>query len=235
MENHPKAVVLLSGGIDSTTTLLIAKSQGFDVYALSFWYGQRHKVELDAAKKIAFLYQAVKHTVVDFDLRLWGGSALTGDMNVPKGRTVGGMGKDIPITYVPARNTIFLSFALGWAEVLGSEDIFVGVNALDYSGYPDCRPEYITAYEKMADLATKAGVEGKQRLKIHTPLIRMTKAQIIRRGLELGADYSLTHSCYDPSEEGESCGQCDSCQLRLKGFREAGVPDPILYRMKAGR
>jgi 7-cyano-7-deazaguanine synthase len=230
---NPKAVVLLSGGIDSTTALLIAKSQGFDVYALSFWYGQRHKVELIAARKIALFYQVVKHTVVDFDLRLWGGSALTGDMNVPKSRTAEEMGKDIPITYVPARNTIFLSFALGWAEVLGSKDIFIGVNALDYSGYPDCRPEYIAAYEKMADLATKAGVEGKQRLKIHTPLIRMTKAQIIRRGLELGADYSLTHSCYDPPEEGEACGQCDSCQLRLKGFREAGVPDPILYRMKA--
>jgi 7-cyano-7-deazaguanine synthase len=230
---NPKAVVLLSGGIDSTTALLIAKSQGFDVYALRFCYGQRHKVELAAAKKIALLYQVIKHSVVDFDLRLWGGSALTGDMNVPKRRTAEEMGKDIPITYVPARNTIFLSFALGWAEVLGSEDLFIGVNALDYSGYPDCRPEYIAAYEKMADLATKAGVEGKQRLKIHTPLIRMAKAQIIRRGLELGADYSLTHSCYDPSEEGEACGQCDSCQLRLKGFREAGVPDPILYRMKA--
>jgi 7-cyano-7-deazaguanine synthase len=232
--DKPKAVVLLSGGIDSTTALLIAKSQGYEVYALSFWYGQRHKIELAAARKIAFLYQAAKHTVVDFDLRLWGGSALTGDIEVPKGRVVGEGGHEIPITYVPARNTIFLSFALGWAEVLGSENIFIGVNALDYSGYPDCRPEYIAAYEKMAGLATKAGAEGKQSLKIQTPLIRMTKAQIIRKGLELGGDYSLTRSCYDPSEEGDACGECDSCHLRLKGFREAGIPDPIPYRRKAG-
>jgi 7-cyano-7-deazaguanine synthase len=231
---NPKAVVLLSGGIDSTTALLIAKSLGFDVYALSFWYGQRHKVELAAAKRIALFYHAVKHLVVDFDLRLWGGSALTGDMEVRKSRNVGEMGKNIPATYVPARNTIFLSFALGWAEVLGSEDIYIGVNALDYSGYPDCRPEYIAAFEKMAGLATRAGVEGRQKLKVHTPLIQMTKAQIIDKGLALGADYSLTHSCYDPSEKGEACGQCDSCLLRLKGFQEAGIPDPAPYRNKDG-
>ena len=234
MGNNPKAVVLLSGGIDSTTTLLIAQNQGFDVYALSFRYGQRHMVELAAARNIARVYHALEHRVVDFDLRLFGGSALTGDMKVPKNRTVEEMGKDIPVTYVPARNTIFLSLALAWAEVLGSGDIFIGVNALDYSGYPDCRPEYIAAYEQMANLATKAGVEGRQKLKIHTPLIQMTKAQIINQGLELGADYSLTHSCYDPSETGEACGQCDSCLLRLKGFREAGVPDPIPYRIRAG-
>jgi len=234
LQTNPKAVVLLSGGIDSTTALLIAKSQGFDIYALSFWYGQRHKVELAAAKKIAILYHVVRHMVVEFDLRLLGGSALTGDVEVPKSRNVEEMGKDIPVTYVPARNTIFLSFGLAWAEVLGSEDIFIGVNALDYSGYPDCRPEYIAAYEKLAGLATRAGVEGKQKLKVHTPLIQMTKAQIIKRGLVLGADYSLTHSCYDPSEKGEACGQCDSCLLRLKGFQEAGIPDPIPYRNKAG-
>ena len=228
----PIAVILLSGGLDSTTTLAIARNQGYEAYALTFRYGQRHQVELEAAQKIARYFEVAKHVVVDIDLRLFGGSALTDDIEVPKGRSQEEMGGNIPITYVPARNTIFLSFALAWAETLGAQDIFMGVNALDYSGYPDCRPEYIEAFERMANLATKAGVEGRQKLKIHTPLIKMTKAQIIKIGLELGADYTLTHSCYDPSETGEPCGQCDSCQLRLKGFREAGVEDPVKYRDK---
>lgn len=230
MNDQRKAVVLLSGGLDSTTTLAVAKGQGFEIYALSFQYGQRHRIELEAARRIARHFQVAKHEVVDIDLRLFGDSALTDDIDVPKRRRLEEMRGDIPVTYVPARNTIFLSFALAWAEVLDSEDIFIGVNALDYSGYPDCRPEYIDAFEKMANLATKAGVEGKQKLKIHTPLIQMTKAQIIKRGREMGVDYGLTHSCYDPSETGEACGQCDSCLLRLKGFREAGVPDPLRYR-----
>ncbi len=229
MANKPKAVLLLSGGIDSTTTLAIAKSRGFDVYALSFRYGQRHKVELDAARQIARRFQVAEHLIMDIDLRLFGGSSLTDNIEVPKNRKVEEMGRTIPVTYVPARNTIFLSLALAWAEVLGAEDIFIGANALDYSGYPDCRPEYITAFERMANLATKAGVEGRQKLKIHAPLIQMTKAQIITQGLKLGIDYSLTHSCYDPAEKGEACGRCDSCLLRLKGFREAGVRDPAKY------
>lgn len=226
----PKAVVLLSGGIDSTTTLFIARKMGFAIYALSFRYGQRHVIELEAAARIARHYNVVKHLTVDIDLRLVGGSALTGDIDVPKSRTVEQMGKDIPVTYVPARNTIFLSYALAWAEVIESSDIFIGVNALDYSGYPDCRPEYVAAYERMANLATKAGVEGRQKLKIHTPLIAMTKAQIIRKGIVLGVDYSLTHSCYDPTPLGEACGHCDSCLLRLKGFQEAGLSDSIKYK-----
>jgi 7-cyano-7-deazaguanine synthase len=232
MSNKPKAVVLLSGGVDSTTTLAIAKKEGYDLFALSFRYGQRHKVELVAAKRIATFFNVAKHLVIDIDLRVLGGSALTDNLEIPKNRTPEEMEGDIPVTYVPARNTIFLSFALAWAEVLGSEDIFIGVNALDYSGYPDCRPEYIAAYEKMANLATKAGVGGRQKLKIHAPLIQLTKAQIIKKGLELGVDYSLTHSCYDPSPNGEACGHCDSCLLRLKGFREAGVQDPIRYCKK---
>lgn len=232
MGRNPKAVVLLSGGVDSTTTLAMAKKEGFDLFAMTFRYGQRHKAELEAAKRIANFFNVAKHVVVDIDLRLFGGSALTDTLEVPKNRTTEEMGGNIPITYVPARNTIFLSFALAWAEVLGSEDIFIGVNALDYSGYPDCRPEYIEAYQNMANLATKAGVEGRQKLKINTPLIQMSKAQIIKKGLELGVDYSLTHSCYDPSPNGEACGYCDSCLLRLKGFREAGVQDPIRYRKK---
>ncbi len=230
MKNNLKAVVLLSGGIDSATTLAIVQNMGFDIYALSFRYGQRHVVELEAAARVAQSGNVAKHLVVDIDLRKIGGSALTADIDVPKSRSTKQMGKDIPVTYVPARNTIFLSYALAWAEVIGANDIFIGVNALDYSGYPDCRPEYIAAYEKMANLATKAGVEGRQKLKIHTPLIQMSKAQIIQRGIELKVDYSLTHSCYDPQAAGFACGECDSCLLRLKGFRDAGVKDPIKYK-----
>jgi len=232
MKNKLKAIVLLSGGIDSTTTLAIAKNMGFAIYALSFRYGQRHEVELEAASLIARHFNTAEHLIVDIDLRRIGGSALTGDIAVPKSRNIKQMGKDIPVTYVPARNTIFLSYALAWAETIKAFDIFIGVNALDYSGYPDCRLEYIEAYEKMANLATKAGVEGKQRIKINTPLIRMTKAQIIRKGIELGVDYSQTHSCYDPSAEGVACGECDSCILRLKGFEEAGIQDSIKYQAR---
>jgi 7-cyano-7-deazaguanine synthase len=226
-----KAVVLLSGGIDSTTTLAIARDLGFAIYALSFHYGQRHSIELKAAKRIAKKYKVPRHLVLDIDLQKIGGSALTADMKVPKRRSSKELKKDIPVTYVPARNTIFLSYALAWAEVIGANDIFIGVNVLDYSGYPDCRPQYIAAYEKMANLATKAGVEGQQKLNIHTPLIEMSKSQIIQKGIELGVDYSLTHSCYDPSAAGEACGECDSCVLRLKGFREAGLKDPIKYKV----
>ena len=220
-----KAVVLYSGGLDSTTCLAIAESEGFEPYAVSFSYGQRHSHELAVARANARHFGAVDHLVVEFDLRKVGGSALTSDIAVPKE----GVGSDIPVTYVPARNTIFLSFALGWAEVLGAFDIFIGVNALDYSGYPDCRPEYIRAYEIMANLATKAGVEGTGRFSIHTPLISLTKAEIIGKGLSLGVDYGRTHSCYDPTPEGIACGLCDSCRLRLKGFAEAGVTDPLRY------
>ena len=225
-----KAVVLLSGGLDSTTTLAIAKAEGFTPYALSFRYGQRHAVELVAAQRVATALGVAKHVIVDIDLRRFGGSALTAEIPVPKGRPAAHLSEAIPITYVPARNTVFLSFALAWAEVLGSNDIFIGVNALDYSGYPDCRPEYIAAFEHLANLATAAGVEGRQRLKIHSPLIELTKAQIIQRGRALGVDYGLTSSCYDPGLDGEPCGQCDSCQLRAKGFREAGIVDPLLGR-----
>jgi 7-cyano-7-deazaguanine synthase len=230
MKKDLKAVVLLSGGIDSATTLAIAQNSGFDIYALSFRYGQRHAVEMEAAVRIAQKSNVVKHLILEIDLRKIGGSALTADIDVPKNRKAKEMTKDIPATYVPARNTIFLSYALAWAEVIGANDIFIGVNVLDYSGYPDCRPEYIEAYEKMANLATKAGVEGKQKLKIHTPLIQMSKSQIIRKGMELGVDYSLTHSCYDPSDSGEACGECDSCILRLKGFQDAGIKDPVKYK-----
>jgi 7-cyano-7-deazaguanine synthase len=225
-----KAVVLLSGGLDSATVLAIARGQGYEPYALSFSYGQRHSCELEAAKRVAASIGVAGHRTAAIDLRVFGGSALTADIAVPKGREMDEMSHGIPITYVPARNTIFLSFALAWAEVLGSSDIFIGVNALDYSGYPDCRPEYIAAFEKMASLATKAGVEGRQQLKIHTPLIALTKAQIIQKGIELGVDYGLTNSCYDPSPAGEPCGQCDSCLLRRKGFRENGIEDPLRYR-----
>lgn len=227
MFSTQKAVVLLSGGLDSTTTLAIAKSEGFQVYALSFRYGQRHQVELDAASHVAKAIKITQHIVVDIDLRTFGGSALTSNIEVPKGSSPLEMGSTIPITYVPARNTIFLSFALAWAEVLEANNIYIGVNALDYSGYPDCRPEFIDAYEKMANLATKSAVEGAHRIKIHTPLIHLTKAQIVQRGLELGVDYSITSSCYDPSPNGAPCGTCDSCQLRAKGFAEAGVVDPL--------
>jgi 7-cyano-7-deazaguanine synthase len=224
-----KAVVLLSGGLDSATVLAIARNQGYKCYALSFRYGQRHVWELEAAKRVAASVGAEEHRVAVIDLRVFGGSALTDDIAVPKRRDTDAMSHGIPITYVPARNTIFLSFALAWAEVLGSSDIFIGVNALDYSGYPDCRPEYIEAFEKMANLATKAGVEGRQHLKIHTPLIALSKAQIIAKGLELGVDYKLTSSCYDPSPTGVPCGECDSCLLRQKGFRENGLDDPLNY------
>jgi 7-cyano-7-deazaguanine synthase len=224
-----KAVVLLSGGLDSATVLAIAKSQGYELYALSFSYGQRHIYELEAAGRVAAAIGVMKHRTAAIDLRVFGGSALTDQIDVPKGRTAGEMSHGIPITYVPARNTIFLSFALAWAEVLGSSDIFIGVNALDYSGYPDCRPEFIEAFEKLANLATKAGVEGRQQLKIHTPLIAFTKAQIIAKGIELGVDYGLTSSCYDPSPSGQPCGQCDSCLLRRKGFAENGIEDPLKY------
>jgi 7-cyano-7-deazaguanine synthase len=223
-----KAVVLYSGGLDSTTCLAIARAEGFEPFAMSFSYGQRHSVELELAKANARPLGAADHLIVEFDYRKVGGSALTSDTAVPKD----GVGTDIPVTYVPARNTIFLSFALGWAEVLGAFDIFIGVNALDYSGYPDCRPDYIAAFETMANLATRAGVEGTGRFRIHTPLIHLTKADIIRRGLTLGVDYGKTHSCYDPTSEGVACGLCDSCRLRLKGFAEAGVKDPVRYAVK---
>ena len=222
-----KAVILLSGGLDSATVLAIAKAEGYEPYALSFSYGQRHAWELEAAKRLAASIGVAQHRVTTIDLRAFGGSALTADIDVPKGRDAEEMSHGIPITYVPARNTIFLSFALAWAEVLGASDIFLGVNALDYSGYPDCRPEFIAAFEKMANLATKAGVEGCQHLRIHTPLIAMTKAQIIATGMELGVDYALTSSCYDPGPTGATCGQCDSCLLRQKGFRENGIEDPL--------
>jgi 7-cyano-7-deazaguanine synthase len=226
------AVVLLSGGLDSTTALAVARAEGFTPYALSFRYGQRHQVELESAARVAESLGAAEHVIADIDLRRFGGSALIAEIDVPKGRSLEAMGDGIPVTYVPARNTVFLSFALAWAEVLGASDIFIGVNALDYSGYPDCRPEYIAAYEQMANLATAAGVEGRQRLKIHTPLIHLTKAEIIRKGTELGVDYALTSSCYDPGADGRPCGACDSCLLREKGFREAGIIDPL--RVKFG-
>lgn len=221
-----KAVILYSGGLDSTTCLAIARAEGYAPYAISFGYGQRHRHELEVARRNARPMGALDHLLVEFDLRTMGGSALTSDIAVPKGGVTEG---EIPVTYVPARNTIFLSFALGWAETLGAFDIFIGVNALDYSGYPDCRPEFIQAFETMANLATKAGVEGTGRIKIHTPLISLSKADIIRRGLALGVDYGLTHSCYDPAEDGTACGLCDSCRLRLKGFAEVGIPDPVGY------
>jgi len=225
---RPKAVFLLSGGLDSATVLALATEQGFDCAALSFRYGQRHQVELECAAKVAVAAGVTDHRIVDIDLRTFGGSALTADIAVPKDRNEAQMDAEIPITYVPARNTIMLSFALAFAEVLGSADIFVGVNAVDYSGYPDCRPEYIKAFETMANLATKAGIEG-HRLTIHAPLINLSKAQIIAQGRRLGVDYGLTSSCYDPDPHGHACGRCDACQLRLKGFADAGLHDPAPY------
>lgn len=224
-----RAVVLASGGVDSTTCMAIAMSEGYEVYALSFDYGQRHRHELRCAAIAAERMGAAGHKVIEVDLRAFGGSSLTDEMEVPKDTPEAEIGAEIPSTYVPARNTVFLSLALAWAEVLGAEDIFIGVNALDYSGYPDCRPEYIAAFEKMANLATKTGVEGTAVIRIRTPLIQMSKADIIRKGIELGVDFARTHSCYDPDEQGRSCGRCDSCLLRLKGFRDAGIEDPAPY------
>lgn len=224
-----KAVILLSGGVDSTTTLAIAKNQGFEPYAISFRYGQRHAVELQAAQRVAKAFGVARHIIIDVNLSAIGGSALTDEIAVPKKGSAAEIKPEIPVTYVPARNSIFLSIALGFAEVVGAEDIFIGANAVDYSGYPDCRPEFIRAFEKMANLATKAGVEGKSEVKIHTPLISLTKAEIIKKGIELGVDYSLTHSCYDPDGEGNPCGHCDSCLFRLKGFQEANLSDPLKY------
>lgn len=228
--NKPPAVVLLSGGLDSATCLAIANNQGYAAHALSLRYGQRHAVELAAAAAVAESLGAVQHLVVDLDLRLFGGSALTADIAVPKGRSDDEMGRGVPVTYVPARNTVFLSLALAWAEALDCTDLFIGVNALDYSGYPDCRPEFVYAFENLASLATKMGTEQGRRVRVHAPLIRLTKAQIIAKGMELGVDYGLTHSCYDPAPDGRPCGACDSCLLRAKGFAEAGRPDPALAR-----
>jgi 7-cyano-7-deazaguanine synthase len=229
MSHLKKAVVLSSGGLDSTTAMAIARYQGFEIYSLSFSYGQRHAFELEAAQKVADALGVNEHLVINIDLNKIGGSSLTDDIDVPKERDEQAMTREIPVTYVPARNTIFLSFALAWAEVLESSDIFIGVNAVDYSGYPDCRPEYVDAFERMANLATKAGVEGITKIRIRTPLIHLTKAQIIQKGMELGVDYALTHSCYDPSPQGLACGECDSCFLRKKGFKEADVKDPTKY------
>lgn len=225
----PRAVVLLSGGLDSTTTLAVAKEQGFDVYALSVDYGQRHRVELDRAAAVAKALGAADHRTVTLDLRAVGGSALTADVGVPKDRSADDMGHGVPVTYVPARNTILLGLALGYAEVVGAFDLFIGANVLDYSGYPDCRPEFLQAFERLADLATKAGVEG-GRFRVHAPLLKMTKADIVREGVRLAVDLGLTLSCYDPGPAGRACGRCDSCQLRKKGFAEAGVPDPTQYQ-----
>ncbi len=228
----PNAVVLLSGGLDSATTLALAIRDGFQAHALSFRYGQRHAVELDAARQVAGHLGAVEHRIVDIDLRGFGGSALTADIPVPKGRSPAEMSRAIPVTYVPARNTIFLSYALAFAEVLPAADIFLGVNALDYSGYPDCRPEYVAAFERLANLATRAGVEGHTRLRVRTPLMQLTKREIIATGRELGVDYGLTRSCYDPDPAGAACGQCDACLLRLRGFQENGLTDPAPYRSR---
>lgn len=226
---RPKAVVLLSGGMDSATTAALARREGFDVHALSFHYGQRHAVELEAAGRVAAALGLTRHLVLDVDLRAFGGSALTGALEVPKDTPLEKIGGGIPVTYVPARNTIFLAFALGWAEVLSAGDIFLGANALDYSGYPDCRPEYIAAFERMANLGTRAGIEGRS-IRIHTPLITLSKREIVLKGMELGVDYALTSTCYDPSPQGVACGRCDACRLRLKGFREAGMSDPARYQ-----
>jgi 7-cyano-7-deazaguanine synthase len=224
-----RAVCLLSGGLDSSTCLAVARREGFECFALSFDYGQRHRMELDAARRVAAALGVARHLVLPVDLRVFGGSALTADIDVPKGRSHEQMGQGIPITYVPARNTVFLSFALAWAETLVAEDIFIGVNAIDYSGYPDCRPEFIAAFERMANLATKAGVEGRTHLRIHAPLVKLSKAEIVKLAAELGVDFRLTHSCYDPDPAGRACGRCDSCLLRRKGFEEAEIADPVEY------
>jgi 7-cyano-7-deazaguanine synthase len=231
----PKAVVLLSGGMDSTTVAAMARNRGFDVHALTFRYGQRHKAEIEAARQVANRLEIRRHEVLDIDLRAFGGSALTGDLAVPKDRPIEEIGQSIPSTYVPARNTIFLAFAVGWSEVLGASDIFLGANALDYSGYPDCRPEFIQAFQVMANLATRAGVEGSKQLTIHAPLIALSKREIIEQGIALGVDYGLTRTCYDPSPDGAACGRCDACLLRLKGFREAGLEDPAPYQVVRGK
>ena len=229
-QSNRGAVVLFSGGVDSSTTLAIAIAKGFTPYALTIRYGQRHMVELDAARKIARAMDVVEHKIIALDLRAFGGSALTADIAVPKHRNEAAIGEGIPVTYVPARNTIFLALALAWAEVIDAYDLFIGVNALDYSGYPDCRPEFITAFEQLANLATKAGVERRRRFAVHTPLIRMSKKEILRTGTDLGVDYGLTISCYDPSDDGKACGSCDACTLRLQGFAQLGIPDPAPYR-----
>ena len=228
----PRAVVLLSGGLDSTTVVAEAQAAGFAVHALTVIYGQRHQVELAASKRVARAFHVAQHLEQQIDLRIFGGSALTADIDVPKDRTSETMASGIPITYVPARNTILLSLSLAWAEVIGAADIFIGVNCLDYSGYPDCRPEFLEAFENLANLATRDGVEGLRKFKIHAPLLHLTKIEIIQRGLELGVDYSLTHSCYDPDSEGRSCGHCDSCQLRLNAFQALGIEDPVVYQPK---
>jgi 7-cyano-7-deazaguanine synthase len=225
MNSRHRAVCLLSGGLDSSTCTAFALKEGYECYAISFDYGQRHSIELQAAARVAASLGVAEHRVFRIDLSSFGGSALTSDIAVPKGRGAGEMGQGIPVTYVPARNTVFLSIALAWAETLGASDIFIGVNAIDYSGYPDCRPEFIEAFERMANLATKAGVEGRTRIRVHTPLIRMSKADIVRLGADLGVNFALTHSCYDPTPEGKACGSCDSCQLRRMGFQEAGIED----------
>jgi 7-cyano-7-deazaguanine synthase len=233
--SEKRAVALLSGGLDSATTAAIARAEGFRLYALSVDYGQRHRFELEAAQRVAESLGAAEHRVLSIDLASLGGSALTADIDVPRDRAAEEMSTGIPVTYVPARNTVMLSLALGYAEVLGAADVFIGVNAIDYSGYPDCRPEFIAAFERLANLATKAGVEGTLRFRIHTPLIQLTKAEIIRRGIQLGVDYRLTHTCYSPDAHGIACGRCDACQIRLKGFAEAGLTDPVEYQNQLHR
>ncbi|MGE3314281.1 MAG: 7-cyano-7-deazaguanine synthase QueC [Planctomycetaceae bacterium] len=231
-DDQKRAVVLVSGGLDSATTLAIARNEGYECYALSFDYGQRHRFELDAARNVCKSFGVAKHVVLPLDLRAFGGSALTDDIDVPKDRDDGEMASGIPVTYVPARNTVFLSLALGWAEAIGAADIFIGVNAVDYSGYPDCRPEFISAFTTLANLATKAGVEGTAKFQVHTPLIALSKSEIILRGAELGVNFALTHSCYDPDASGKPCGRCDSCRIRLNGFSDASLQDPVEYAQR---